>query len=247
MDSWLFWLIGVVGILIARWLPVIAWLSLAGRPDKPELAGWPCSTCKGEREDHWHFFQWNSCCRDKASGLQTGVQAVAGLSIWLFTAERGVNVEAWIHLLLFWFLIIVTLTDYWSGLIPNLFTYSGMVLFFLLRMVFHPQPFIHYLLASLSAFAGLFILGRVTGGLGGGDAKLLAMAAWVIGWPHVATAFWLAIASACLYIGWKALRRQPLRAGQPFPFGPHLALGVYVASLWGDCLLDWYLSWFFSI
>lgn len=241
MDSWSFWLIGAVSIMVARWLPVVAWRSLAGRPDKPELA-WPCDQCKGERMGEQDFLQWNPCCRKKVSALQTGVQAVAGLSIWVFSVERGVTVETWIHLFLFWYLIILSLTDYWAGLIPNLFTFSGVILFFLLRMIFHPQPFTNYLLAFLCALGGLLIIGRISGGLGGGDAKLLAMAAWVIGWPHVLTAFWLATASACLYIGWRALRRQPIKAGQPFPFGPHLALGIYFACLWGDRLLYWYLS-----
>ncbi|MBA4496147.1 prepilin peptidase [Paenactinomyces guangxiensis] len=242
MFNWETGLLVAVSVIVARWLPPIARWSLARRADPSDFKGWLCDRCDGLSLSSRKI---NRCsrCRRRLSVLQTGVQAVAGLAAMPVVMQRGATVEAWIHLLLIWLLILLSLTDLWTGLIPNCFTYTGIIVFFLFRIAFHPQPFTKYLLAFLVALGGLLFVGWVTEGLGGGDAKLLAMSAWVIGWPHVLVAFWLASFTACLYIGWKALRGQALGWKQALPLGPHLAVGVYIACLWGDHLLDWYLTW----
>src|SRR5581483_10260405 len=90
---------------------------------------------------------------------------------------------------------------------------------------------------------GFMIISRITRGLGGGDVKLLAMSAWLIDFSHLLIAFFLATAIGTAYIGWRWIRHRPIRFGEPFPFAPHLACGIFITYTWGDPLLHWYMTW----
>lgn len=93
------------------------------------------------------------------------------------------------------------------------------------------------------AIAGSWWLGKTA--MGAGDSKLAAaMGAW-LGVSMFLLAGFLACAlgaiagAIALGMGW--LDRQ-----QPMPFGPFLALGTFVAALWGDRLLALYFNTFFQ-
>ena len=81
-------------------------------------------------------------------------------------------------------------------------------------------------------------LGRET--MGGGDIKLLAVAGLYLG--LVGTLFALILSCLTGLVGSQLLRRKQM--GQPFPFGPFIALGVTVFLLYGAPLTEWYLGLF---
>lgn len=78
-------------------------------------------------------------------------------------------------------------------------------------------------------------------GMGGGDIKLLAMIGACLGWRAVFVTIMIGSLAGAL-IGSIHLWLQ--RGGDtqvPIPFGPFLALGAFIALLYGDQLIHWYL------
>lgn len=179
----------------------------------------------------------SACSKTFLRALMIGVSILLALGIqW----RLGTGLEGWLAIVLIWLLLIITLTDMWFFIIPNFITYNGFILFMLIRLFFDRMVY-HYLLATAAITIVLFLVSRFSNGLGLGDVKLMAMAAWVIGWPHVFLAVWLAAVSSLIYAagrvkcrGWQSLR-------YPIPFGPHLGMGIVLTLLCGDFL--WKKVW----
>lgn len=173
----------------------------------------------------------------------------AGAASWLtgggFAAAQAVwggTGELWVAWVLVAILVLVVLTDFWAMIIPDAVTISGMVLFFLMRLLVRQEPFSFYLLGFLFSFLLSYVVARLTGGLGGGDVKLIAMSGLALGWTNGLLAFALAVVSGGLHaFHWLA---KGGRRRDPLPFGPHLAVGIFVAHGWGGGIIDWYGSFF---
>lgn len=80
-------------------------------------------------------------------------------------------------------------------------------------------------------------------GMGWGDVKYVFFLGLVLGFPNIAVAIFLAFLLGALIsvllVGFK-LRRF----GQTIPFGPFLSLGAFIALVWGNNIIDWYLKVF---
>jgi leader peptidase (prepilin peptidase)/N-methyltransferase len=93
----------------------------------------------------------------------------------------------------------------------------------------------------LLAAYGLWWLVRREEGLGLGDVKMLAMVGAFLGWRQVGVVLFLAsLAGAIVGVGLAVVGRRSLQTR--LPFGTFLAMATYVASMWGEIVLDWYLS-----
>ena len=173
----------------------------------------------------------------------------AGTAPWLtgggFAAAQtawGGTGELWVAWALVAILVLVLLTDFWAMIIPDAVTVPGTVLFFLMRLLIRQDPLSFYLLGFFTSFLLSYFIARLTGGMGGGDVKLLALSGMALGWTNGLLAFGLAVTSGglhALYLMTKGGRRR-----DPLPFGPHLAAGIFVAHGWGDGIIGWYGSHF---
>lgn len=125
----------------------------------------------------------------------------------------------------------ITLPLLWAGLLVNLF---GL--------------FTSLAAAVIGAIAGYLILWTVywlfklaTGkeGMGYGDFKLLAaLGAW-LGWTSLPVILLLSsVVGVIVGAGYYLVRRE----SAPFAFGPYIAIAGFVALLWGQPLLHWYLK-----
>jgi leader peptidase (prepilin peptidase)/N-methyltransferase len=100
---------------------------------------------------------------------------------------------------------------------------------------------------KLAGGGGMFlifaIIGILTGGLGGGDVKLVGAAGLFLGWKLIlmGTLIGIFIGAAIgvvLLITKKAGRKSEM------PFGPSLAAGFVFAILIGPEILNWYIGLF---
>jgi leader peptidase (prepilin peptidase)/N-methyltransferase len=83
----------------------------------------------------------------------------------------------------------------------------------------------------------LAVLSR--GGMGGGDIKLAAMIGAFLGWQAVLlTIFLSTIGGAVVGISLILLKQKGRK--ESIPFGPFLALGAFIAMVWGPDLILWY-------
>jgi len=95
------------------------------------------------------------------------------------------------------------------------------------------------LVCSLFFFALVLITkGR---GMGLGDVKLMFPLGLILGFPSSVVAIFIACVSGAA-VGMFLMWRKRKKLTGVIPFGPFLIFGSVVALLWGDQLVQWYLS-----
>ncbi|SFJ42047.1 prepilin peptidase [Thermoflavimicrobium dichotomicum] len=203
-----------------------------------------------EKALHWKMKQLSQdpCFLiPKTKRIHLSVCFITGIAAYFCYEAYAYSPEKWLGLFFIWILVMVSLTDIWSGLILNLFTYSGFAFFFCFRLFVHDERIDHYLMAAFLAGIGSCLLSWLTKSLGYGDVKLLVMGGIVTGWPNVLIAFWLATLVASLYIGWQWFWGRPVSRKTEIRFGPHLSFGLFIAYLWGEKIRILYFSYIYSL
>ncbi len=122
--------------------------------------------------------------------------------------------------------------DLRDKIIPNLITYSGMAVGFVILFLFRRSEIVSFALAFLLSF-GVFYVLYMFGWIGGGDVKLIGMIAILMGAEFlISTLIYMAIAGgiiALIQIGIKIFRKEPLR-GTYIPYGTAIMAGCYCSA-----------------
>ncbi len=143
-------------------------------------------------------------------------------------------------------LVVLFGTDLDTQRLPNVVTFPGIVVGLLFSAFLPPGLLACAIGASLGAailLAVRWAWKRVKGvdGMGLGDVKMLAMIGAFLGWRQVPVVLFLAsLSGAVIGIGLATLGRRSLQAR--LPFGTFLAVAAFLASLFGESLVRWYLS-----
>lgn len=188
------------------------------------------------------------------------VELATGLLFLLVFAQFGVNWQTWQYWAFFSWLIALSLIDIDTMTLPNPLTQTGLIA----GLAFHVGQglwpvvdvnlMINHLIGGMGgAVLGLWLfdliglIGAIALGktaMGGGDAKLLAMIGAWLGWKYMLLAGFIA---CCLgaFSGGLAIALGWLKRGEVMPFGPFLAMGAMISGMWGDRILNIYLSLFF--
>jgi leader peptidase (prepilin peptidase)/N-methyltransferase len=93
----------------------------------------------------------------------------------------------------------------------------------------------------INLFLVIILVSR--GGMGGGDMKLGAMLGAFLGWKALLFALFAAIVLGGV-VGVAVLVAGLRGRKDPIPFGPFLAAGGAMALLWGERIIDWWLTGF---
>jgi leader peptidase (prepilin peptidase) / N-methyltransferase len=142
-----------------------------------------------------------------------------------------------IALLCFWLLLVAAVIGYWqpSIHISNTITLTS----------FSFVPTI--VKAAIGGGTGfvlfLLIILLSHGGMGIGDIKMASFIGIMLGFPYILVGIFLAIVIGGLVAVGLLVTRVKGRK-QTMPFGPFLAVGAFIALLWGPIFLDWYLRFF---
>ncbi len=102
---------------------------------------------------------------------------------------------------------------------------------------------LNFILAVFIASGFFFIIWLVSGGkwMGFGDVKLAILLGLVLGFPNILTGLFLAfLFGAIIGVVLMALKKKELNS--KIPFGPFLIAGTFMAILWGQQLMQWYLN-----
>jgi prepilin signal peptidase PulO-like enzyme (type II secretory pathway) len=101
--------------------------------------------------------------------------------------------------------------------------------------------FLNLAIAALAG--GLFFLIQILISkgkwVGGGDVRLGLVMGLMLGWPGLAVALFIAYTSGAV-VGIVLLFSKIKKMKSMIPFGPFLALGTFVALLYGERILEWY-------
>ena len=187
-------------------------------------------------------------CRKPIAFRYFLVELTSALIAWFLWRRYGLSAEFTASAVFFAMILVATLTDFETGLIPDQITITGMILGLALSVTGHGHflqaLWYQKLLASgvgLLAGGGILLLTGWLGKLvfrkdsmGGGDVKLLAMVGTFVGVTKVGLIFFLAPFPALPFALWQRFVKKE----ETIPFGPFLALAGAFIFIEGDTVLN---------
>jgi leader peptidase (prepilin peptidase) / N-methyltransferase len=172
------------------------------------------------------------------------VEAATGVAFAVAYSLLGPTPDFVAAAVLLAMLIAITAIDLAHQIIPDVITLPGIVAGVVASFATGHVPWLDSLLGIVIGGGIFFVIILASrGGMGGGDMKLGAMLGAFLGWKLGLLAILLGVlaggsVAVCLLLLGRKGRKEAI------PFGPFLALGGAIAVLWGDRLLQWYLSRF---
>ncbi len=208
-------------------IPVVSYLFLGGK----------CASCSARISPRYPVIELLTAILSAAVAWRFGFgyEAAAGIALtWTLVAISVIDID---HQYIF---DSVVLPLVWAGLVLSLFhPLAGAETLFISPAAAIRGAVAGYL--SLWSVYQLFKLLTGKEGMGYGDFKLLAaLGAW-LGWEMLPLIVMMsAVVGAVTGITLIVLKRQ--QRSVPIPFGPYLAAAGWIAMLFGQDIIDWYLD-----
>lgn len=182
-------------------------------------------------------------CRQCKAHISVQYPIVEALNGFLYVAlflVNGMNSDTVLYCLCTSALIALSVIDWRTQEIPPGFNIFIMLLG-LVRMLTDLDNWYRYIIGALTVSGFLFVLWLITRGrgIGGGDIKLMAASGLLLGWQLNIIAFLLGcVIGSIIHLTLMAIKK----AGRVLAFGPYLSIGIFIAMIWGEQLVSWYLS-----
>ncbi len=181
-------------------------------------------------------------CKTPISALYPAVELATAV-VWAWICYRhGFSLEALAGALFCTILLGIAMTDAREYLIPDEFTYGGLVIGLAFAAAGGVEPLIAAVLGAAVGFGFLWILGYLGSwafqqeAMGGGDIKMMAMVGAFVGWQGVLlTVFLGAFAASLVYLPLALTGRK-----KDVPFGVFLSMGAALSYFVGPAIFEWY-------
>lgn len=239
-------IIFIFGITIGSFLNVCIYRIPLG--ESIVMAPSHCMTCG--RKLKWYdmvpVFSWlvlgGKCrnCKSKISVQYPIIESVNGILYVMICAVNGLEWSSVLYCFMASALLVLSIIDWRTYEIPfgiNVFLFVlGIAMTILDR-----GNLVEHLIGMICVSVLLGILYLLTGGraIGGGDIKLMFACGLILGWKLILLAFFLGcIIGSVVHI----IRMSVKKAGRMLAMGPYLSAGIFLAALWGNAWINWYLS-----
>lgn len=170
------------------------------------------------------------------------IELLTAVCFYLMYQTFGLNFNLAIGLILTTILIIITMID-----IDTMDIYDRFhIMIFGLAIIYlfiTPVPMIEHVIGFFIISIPLYVIAYLTGGIGGGDIKLMAVSGLLLGYKATLVAFFIAVVLGGIVAMGLLVTKQKERGSQ-MAFGPFLCLGIYFAYLYGNQVFNWYLTLF---
>ncbi|WP_017472730.1 prepilin peptidase [Amphibacillus jilinensis] len=194
-----------------------------------------------------YLIQKGKCrgCHNAISKLYPIIELLTGTSFTLSYWRFGLSFELIVAFLVISLAVIIIVTDSRYFLIPN-----KILIFFLpfvigARVLVPLEPWWSPILGAIIGFGLIFLIIIVSkGGMGAGDMKYFALLGIIFGYPSILLVFLLATFYGALVNTVLLLMRRVDRKSK-VPFGPYISLAVLTVLIYGESIIDWYVSLFF--
>ena len=139
-------------------------------------------------------------------------------------------------------LTVIALIDQDTMEIPDEFVIISLILGIASIGVFTDLPLVSRMVGIFIISVPMLILAVVIpGAFGGGDIKLMAACGILLGVKLEVISTFIAIMLGGIYGAILLISKKKGRK-EHFAFGPFLCIGMVIAILWGEVLLNWYLT-----
>lgn len=179
-------------------------------------------------------------CAIKLSIQYPLIELINGILYVVVVGRYGISVEALLYCFLMSALLVLSVIDLRTYEIPlgiNLCIIGlGIV-----RVVTDWDHLTTYLIGFFSLSAVLLLLYYITNGrgIGGGDVKLMAATGLLLGWQCNLLGFVLGcVVGSVIHL----IRMKYSGETHVLALGPYLSIGVAISALWGNDLIQWYLT-----
>jgi leader peptidase (prepilin peptidase)/N-methyltransferase len=202
-------------------IPVVSWLLLEGR----------CRHCGAKLTVFYPLIEL----------------AALAIAIWAFFTVPAPVV--WPTAVLGWALLVLAVIDGRHFILPDALTLPLIPLGLAVAWWLDPTELLHHAVGAAAGFLGFAGLARAykelrgREGLGLGDAKLLAAAGAWVSWSGLGSVLlWAAPVALMVFPAFGTRQETPskkLSGRSALPFGPFLALGLWLTWLYGPVHLGW--------
>ena len=241
------------GLLIGSFLNVVAIRLLKG-----ESIAFPpshCTSCKHPLKpwDLVPLFSYlalrGQCryCHERVSPAYFWGELTTGLLFawagWMF----GWQAETIVALFFIAILVIIVQTDLREMIIPNKVIGFAIICGIILRLFIHDLPIWNYGVSLILGGGIIYLISVLSSmmlkkeAMGGGDVKLFAFVGLMLGFKLLILSIFLASLLGFV-IGVILLISSKTKAGAYIPFGPYIALGALISYVWGNSIIDWYMT-----
>ncbi len=183
-------------------------------------------------------------CGSPIPGRVLWTEITAGVMYGVLSAFYGFTPELGVALFYFSILLVIFVIDLEHQLILDVIVYPAAAAALIIDGFLPGLTFVPPILMGLAGGATglvLFLLIVVLsrGGMGIGDIKMAGLMGFMLGFPGIFVALFLAVTTGgvvavIMLLAMKRDRRQAI------PFGPFLAIGTMAAILYGQTIIDWY-------
>ncbi|MCS6162210.1 prepilin peptidase [Shewanella baltica] len=226
-------------------------------PEKYNLVvpGSACPKCKTSIKP-WHNFPllgWlmlkGKCaaCHAPISARYPIIEFVTGLLIATLAWHFGPSWQFIFASILTFVLVVLTGIDLDEMLLPDQMTlpllWLGLIINLNHTFASPTDAIIGAAAGYLSLWSIFWLFKILTGkeGMGYGDFKLLAVFGAWLGWQMLPLVILLSSLVGAV-VGITMIVSKRLKQGNPIPFGPYIAAAGWIALLFGQQIVDWYLS-----
>lgn len=189
-----------------------------------------------------YLFLGGKCrhCKAHISIQYPIVEAANGAIYVIFFLAKGITLETFLYCLCASALLALSVIDWRTQEIPigiNIF----ILLLGLVRLFTDLGNWGQYVIGLFAVSGFLLLLNFITKGrgIGHGDIKLMAATGLLLGWKLNIIAFIMGcIIGSVVHL----IRMAVKKVGRKLAFGPYLSMGLFIAMIWGEQLVSWYLS-----
>ncbi|HHT98371.1 MAG TPA: prepilin peptidase [Clostridiales bacterium] len=188
-----------------------------------------------------YLFLGGKCryCKTKISAVYPIGELLTATSYFLIIYKFGFTFESLIQITFITIMIMATITDIKETLVPNRFVITGLILIFILRLIYSVDM-LYYLSSLVMSFAILFMIMMLSRkkiindngeveiiyGMGGADVKLYALIGLSIGIINaMASLFFAAIIGLLIQVP-IIIKNKGVDRNKEIPFVPSITLGV---------------------
>ena len=185
-------------------------------------------------------------CREPISKQYPIIEAVNGIAWVAIVLIRGMDNDlvylgtTVCYMALFSALLVLSVIDFRTYEIPlgcNVFILAvGLV-----HLAMDHTNWSLYVIGLIAVSLFFYIIYVVSKGrgIGGGDVKLMAACGLLLGWKLIVAALIIGcILGSVIHI----MRMKISKEDHVLAMGPYLSMGVMIAALWGDKLIEWYMG-----
>ena len=190
-----------------------------------------------------------SNCHTRISLRYPLIEILTSIIFLLLYSYYGFSINVLLLCVFFSIVIVITFIDIDTQLIPNKLLMFGLIPVSIYIILPGLSNIWMHLLGAIGLGGLIFLFGYIgkliykEDSIGMGDVKYAFVIGLLLGWRSGFLAIVISFLSAAIIIFVLFIQKK-LKSRQKIPFGPFMSIGLLIALIWDDKIIDWYLQFF---